>query len=87
MSRRARFLPFALPDLDGSELREIQEVLESGWITTGAKTRAFEEEFARMVGASHVLALNSCAAITTACCGLAAWGRSHHDPLHICRNR
>jgi dTDP-4-amino-4,6-dideoxygalactose transaminase len=56
------FLPFALPDIDGSELQQIGEVLESGWVTTGAKTRQFEAEFAAVVGAKHVVAVNSCTA-------------------------
>lgn len=62
--KRAResFLPFALPDLDGDEVAEVREVIESGWITTGAKAKAFEAEFARAVGASHAIAVNSCTA-------------------------
>lgn len=59
---RGTFLPFAQPDLDGSELEQIREALESGWITTGPKTRQFEEEFARYVGAKHAIAVNSCTA-------------------------
>jgi dTDP-4-amino-4,6-dideoxygalactose transaminase len=56
------FLPFARPDLDETELKEIGEVLESGWLTTGPKTRRFEEEFAAAVGATHAVAVNSCTA-------------------------
>jgi len=59
---RKNFLPFALPDLDETELNEIREVLESGWVTTGAKTKRFEEEFAAVVGARHAVAVNSCTA-------------------------
>jgi len=59
---RANFLPFALPDIDGDELAEIQETLESGWITTGPKTRRFEAAFAAAVGARHAIAVNSCTA-------------------------
>jgi dTDP-4-amino-4,6-dideoxygalactose transaminase len=55
-------LPFAYPDLDGSELREIEQVLQSGWLTTGQKVVRFEEEFRQVVGASHALAVNSCTA-------------------------
>jgi len=63
-SVRARdtFLPFALPDLDESELLAIKEVLDSGWITTGPKTRQFEHEFGARVGAKHAIAVNSCTA-------------------------
>jgi dTDP-4-amino-4,6-dideoxygalactose transaminase len=59
---RSQFLPFALPDLDHSELENIKQVLDSGWITTGPMTRKFEEEFARKVGAKHAIAVNSCTA-------------------------
>jgi dTDP-4-amino-4,6-dideoxygalactose transaminase len=59
---RETFLPFALPDLDGRELAQIKEALESGWVTTGPKTRQFEMEFAARVGAKHAVALNSCTA-------------------------
>jgi dTDP-4-amino-4,6-dideoxygalactose transaminase len=59
---RNRFLPFALPDVDSSELSEIKEALDSGWVTTGPKTRQFEAEFAAAVGAKHAIAVNSCTA-------------------------
>jgi len=62
MSSRDQFLPFALPDLDGSELKEIAEALASGWVTTGPKVKQFEAEFAAMVGARHAIAVNSCTA-------------------------
>ena len=57
------FLLYALPDIiDGHELEEIREALDSGWITTGPKTHQFEAEFADYVGARHVIADNSCTA-------------------------
>jgi dTDP-4-amino-4,6-dideoxygalactose transaminase len=57
-----KFLPFALPELDETEFHEIKEVLESGWITTGAKTRQLERELADFVGSPHAIAVNSCTA-------------------------
>jgi dTDP-4-amino-4,6-dideoxygalactose transaminase len=60
--RREAFLAFALPDIDGSEFQEIREALESGWITTGPKTKQLEAEFALAVGARHGIAVNSCTA-------------------------
>lgn len=54
------FIPFALPDLDQSELDAVAETLRSGWITTGSKAHRFEFEFADFVGASYALAVNSC---------------------------
>ncbi|MFN8468696.1 MAG: DegT/DnrJ/EryC1/StrS family aminotransferase [Caldilineaceae bacterium] len=59
---RDHFLPFALPELGPEELCQIQDVLDSGWITTGTKTHEFEDEFARAVGAKHAVAVNSCTA-------------------------
>jgi perosamine synthetase len=59
---KRQFLPFALPDFDESEFREVREVLESGWLTTGPKTKQFEENFRTFVGAKHAIALNSCTA-------------------------
>jgi len=59
---RKQFLPFALPDLDDNEFAHVRESLESGWITSGPKTRQFEAEFKEAVGAEHAIALNSCTA-------------------------
>ena len=59
---RDTFLPFALPDVNQAELRQIGEALASGWVTTGPKTRQFEAEFAAAVGAKHAIAVNSCTA-------------------------
>lgn len=62
VSTRATFLPFALPDIGAEEIDAVREVLESGWVTTGPKTKQFEAEFAKAVGAKHAIALNSCTA-------------------------
>jgi dTDP-4-amino-4,6-dideoxygalactose transaminase len=59
---REKFLPFALPDTDENEVDAVAEVIRSGWVTTGSRTRAFEAEFAAKVGAKHGVAVNSCTA-------------------------
>ncbi len=56
------FLPFALPSLGKEEEEAALRVIRSGWLTTGRETAAFEEEFARKVGARFALALNSATA-------------------------
>ncbi len=38
------------------------DVLDSGWLTTGPRTKLFEERFAATVGARHAVALNSATA-------------------------
>jgi perosamine synthetase len=55
-------LPFARPDFDDDEIGEVTDALRSGWITTGPKTKQFEAEFAKAVGAKHAIAVNSCTA-------------------------
>ena len=56
------FIPFHLPDIGEEEIQSVIETLRSGWLTTGAKTEQFEEEFARYIGARHAIAVNSCTA-------------------------
>jgi dTDP-4-amino-4,6-dideoxygalactose transaminase len=57
-----RFLPFALPVIEEEEIREVLDVLKSGWVTTGPKVKLFEGEFAEYVGCKHAIAVNSCTA-------------------------
>ncbi len=59
---RPDFLPFSPPLIGQEEIDEVVDTLRSGWITTGPKTRRFEEEFCRYVDAPSALALNSCTA-------------------------
>jgi len=59
---RRTFLPFALPDVDETEVAEVTSVLRSGWFTSGPKVTRFEYEFAARVGAKHAVAVNSCTA-------------------------
>ena len=53
-------IPFSRVDCGGAELVNVQQVLNSGWLTTGEWTLRFEREFAAVVGAKHALAVNSC---------------------------
>jgi len=38
-------VPFARPSIGPEEIAAVVEVLESGWITTGERTRRFESDF------------------------------------------
>jgi dTDP-4-amino-4,6-dideoxygalactose transaminase len=53
-------IPFSKVDCSGNELKYIQEVLESGWLTTASKSKSFEDKFATILGVSHACAVNSC---------------------------
>ena len=57
-----RPVPFAPPDLGTAEIAEVVATLESGWLSTGPRVRAFEDAFARYTGAQFAVALNSCTA-------------------------
>lgn len=59
---RASFLPFSPPAITEEEIAAVVDTLRSDWITTGPKTRQFEQEFAAYLGAESALALNSCTA-------------------------
>jgi dTDP-4-amino-4,6-dideoxygalactose transaminase len=60
--KREEFLPFHRYSFDEEEKKAILEVLDSGWITTGPRTKKFEEDFASYIGCKHAIALNSCTA-------------------------
>src|SRR3990170_3921931 len=53
------FLPFHVPDIGDDEIRSVVETLRSGWLTTGAKVKKFEEDFAAYTGTTHSVAVNS----------------------------
>ena len=52
-------VPFHRPSIDEAEIAAVVEVLRSGWLTTGPKTREFEDAFAARVGARHAIAVTS----------------------------
>ena len=55
-------VPFFKPSITQPEIDEVIDSLKSGWLTTGPKTKRFEQEFAAYVGQKHAVALNSCTA-------------------------
>ena len=60
MNVRAEFLSFSPPTLFDEELSEVLDTLRSDWITTGPKTKRFEDEFATYVHSPSALAVSSC---------------------------
>src|SRR5436190_2038935 len=55
-------IPFHRPDIGEEEIAAVTAVLRSGWLTSGAQCKDFEDEFAEFVGAKHAVAINSCTA-------------------------
>ena len=56
---RGAYIPISRPTIGHDEIAGATEVLESGWITTGAKVDAFEDALRDFTGARHAVALNS----------------------------
>lgn len=52
-------IPFSPPFIDDDVKNEVLSALESGWITTGPKVKALEQETAKYAGVEHVLCVNS----------------------------
>lgn len=59
---REQFLPFSPPSIGEEEIAEVVDTLRSGWLTTGPKTRQFEQAFADEFESPSAAALNSCTA-------------------------
>lgn len=43
-------IKFTIPDISDLEIENVVEVLRSGWITTGPKTKLLEKKLAGFVG-------------------------------------
>lgn len=53
---------FSPPDITQREIDEVVDTLESGWITTGPKTKLLEKQLADYAGAKKCVCLNSATA-------------------------
>ena len=52
-------IPFSPPYIDDTVINEVVDSLRSGWITSGPKVKALEEEIKSFSGAKEVLCVNS----------------------------
>ncbi len=53
-------IPFYKPPLTEKEAQAAADVIKSGWMTTGEKTKKFEKKFAEYIGAPYCVMVNSC---------------------------
>ncbi len=60
-------IEFSPPDISEAEIQAVEEVLRSGWITTGSRTRKLESEIAGLCGTERTVCMNS----QTACAEMA----------------
>jgi len=55
-------IPFYKPSIGTEEIDEVVATLKGGWLTTGPRTKQFEEEFGAYLRQKHAIAVNSCTA-------------------------
>jgi len=81
IEKQAKCVPFALPNCADEEIREVADVIKSGWLTTASRCAKFEKEFAEFVSARHALAVNSATAALHL--GLEALGIGEGDKVLV----
>ena len=59
---RKEYLKFSTPSIAQEEIDAVIETLQSGWLTTGKRSKQLEEDFAKYTGANYAVALSSCTA-------------------------
>ena len=62
MNMKLRDIPFSPPDMSDAEIEMVADALRSGWITTGPKTKEFEQLIALCCGTEKAVCLNSATA-------------------------
>ena len=55
-------IPLTRPYFAEEEIEELKEVLDSGWVSQGPKTKEFEDAFAKYVSAKYAVAVTNCTA-------------------------
>lgn len=55
-------IPFYRPSIDSVETEQVLQTLNSGWLTTGPRTKQFEAGFAEYMKHLYAVAVNSCTA-------------------------
>lgn len=52
-------IPFSPPDITETEIEEVIAALKSGWITTGPKTKEFEQKITKYCGSDRTVCLSA----------------------------
>jgi dTDP-4-amino-4,6-dideoxygalactose transaminase len=55
-------IPFSPPHIDEDTIKEVTDVLRSGWITTGPKNKEFETLLTKYIGIDNILCISSATA-------------------------
>ena len=60
--KKIKNISFSPPDIGSDEIEEVVDTLKGSWITTGPKTKKFEEEISKLCGTNKSVCLNSATA-------------------------
>ncbi len=60
MLKNSKKIKLFEPYFDNNEKKNIIDVINSGWVTSGPKTQKFEEEVKSIIKSKNVIAVNSC---------------------------
>lgn len=58
----SKYIKFSQPFIGTQEIKSTINTLKSGWLSTGKKTKIFEDKFKKFKGSKYAIALNSCTA-------------------------
>lgn len=59
---KSQYIIFGRPLIGKEEISEIIDTLKSSWLSTGPKTKKFEQEIADYIGSKEAICVNSCTA-------------------------
>ena len=59
MENKTMNIPFSPPDITDVEIEEVIAALKSGWITTGPKTKEFEQKITKYCGSDRTVCLSA----------------------------
>lgn len=62
MKIREEYLPFSRPSIGENEINKVVTCLKSGWITTGALSKEFEDKFCALTSARQAITVSSATA-------------------------
>ena len=55
-------IPFSKVEANLKEFEYVENVLKSGWLTTGSVAKQFEDNFCKFIGSKYSLTVSSCTA-------------------------
>ncbi|MFU0790283.1 DegT/DnrJ/EryC1/StrS family aminotransferase [Virgibacillus proomii] len=62
MTMNKMHIPFSPPDITNKEIEKVVNTLQSGWLTTGPRTKELEHKISEYIGVERAVCLNSATA-------------------------